>query len=432
MVRRYVLTLCLVGLVGCLTKHNPAHAETEGSTSTATGSTSTLPTTTATGSTTQGPGSTTASSSGDGSGSASTGGSGCADRPGGVCFDGMPTFDPGGTVGDLEMADIDGDGNLDVVVGRQSAAELVPMLGNGTGALTNQTPVTVADSMLALEVADIDGDGILDLVGCIGHSNMLVSPGMAIAYGLGDGTFGAAVTVMGGTRIYACTSGDIDGDGDIDMALGDRDTNDVTVYLQDAGSFTPQTPLPSVNTPNSMATGDIDGDGFLDIAAAPSNNAVRVFFGDGTGGARESVQLDGNVAHYGVALADLDADGALDLATTRSNSSGVAILFNTGDGTFEPSELFSSLSSPREVEAGDVNGDGILDLVVAEYADNEATAYSLLVLVGRGNRGFDSTRVDLPDGLRPSRLELGDLNNDGLDDIAVSTGFSLTLVLTAP
>ena len=223
-------------------------------------------------------------------------------------------------------------------------------------------------------------------------------------------------------------AGDFNGDRkpDIAAALGERDA--VAVLLGDGrGGLRPAagSPFAAGDAPHLLALGDFDGDGKLDAAASShDSNAVVVLLGDGTGGLRPApgspftAVTEVHPHNHGLIAADLDGDGALDLATSNQDGPSVAVLRGDGRGGFRPAagSPFAVGRAPYPLAAGDVNGDGRLDLATPDVQSG-----TLTVLLGRPEGGFAPApgsphRV----AARPYFAHLGDLDGDGALDLAAS------------
>lgn len=119
-------------------------------------------------------------------------------------------------------------------------------------------------------------------------------------------------------------------------------------------------------------------------------------------------------AHKEVFVADFNGDGKLNLAVANSTSNTVSVLLGNGDGTFQPRVGHAANSSPRSVLAGDFNGDGKLDLAVSNSGANNVS-----ILLGDGDGTFQP-HVDYATGTGPDVMTLGDFNQDGKADLATS------------
>ena len=175
-----------------------------------------------------------------------------------------------------------------------------------------------------LTVADLNGDGKLDLA----VANNAGPSNLAVMLNNGDGTFAARATYPSGLQGRAVAAGDVNGDGKPDLVVtGDNDDALIVFLNQGNGTFTARSPIAAGVDPVSVALADFDGDGKLDAAVASSARAVRVFLGDGAGafGSPTSfatyVQSGAGGADKPrhLAAADLDADGRPDLAVAIDN-----------------------------------------------------------------------------------------------------------------
>jgi hypothetical protein len=364
----------------------------------------------------------------------------------------------------VAIGNLDGDGNLDLAVANFGSNNVSVLLGDGTGSFAPQanSPFPVGTGPRSAALANLDGDGNLDLV-----TANVTSNNVSVLLGDGTGSFApqANSPFPVGASPHSVAIGDLSGDGTFDLAVANRNNNNVSVLLGDGtGSFAPQanSPFPVGAAPESVATGDLDGDGNLDLAVANrNNNNVSVLLGDGTGtvGLPTNLQvgtgprsvaigdLDGNakldlaIANFtsntvsvflasenfvrtdfpvgaapaSVATGDLDGDGNLDLAVANRINNNVSVLLGDGTGSFAPqaNSPFQVGASPRSVAIGDLNGDGNLDLVTANASSNNVS-----VLVADGMGGF--ARTDFPVGAAPASVAIGDLNGDGNLDLAVA------------
>jgi hypothetical protein len=239
----------------------------------------------------------------------------------------------------------------------------------------------VAANPLDVVVGDFNGDGKADLA-TINGTQVSVLPGN------GDGTFGAAQTTAAGSGLRSAAAGDFNGDRRLDLAItssvwnGTANTGSVLVLLnstavaggpvtfQAARSFGTGTNL----TPGAVAVGDLNGDGKADVAAAEAGGGnVSVLRGDGAGnlGAARQVAVGSNPVSVAVGDLDGDVDGRLDLVTANQGSGSVSVLLNggndaAGDAQFQPARNAAvSYGSPTSAAVGDFDNDGKLDLAVS-------------------------------------------------------------------
>jgi len=151
-------------------------------------------------------------------------------------------------------------------------------------------------------------------------------------------------------------------------------------------------PLPRGNQPASVAMGDFNGDGKPDLAIANGDGTVTVLLGNGAGGfaAAAGSPFAAGSGPSSVAVGDFNGDGKPDLAIADYNGDNVTVLLGDGTGRFTaaPSSPFPAGSQPNSVAVGDFNGDGKLDLAIANYNSNNVT-----VLLGDGAGGFTAARA---------------------------------------
>ncbi len=335
---------------------------------------------------------------------------------------------------DAEVADIDGDGDLDVVVAIEFGRNLL-LLNDGTGRLSdasNRLPGAVRDSE-DIGIADFDADGDLDI--------LLVSEDDAVNelyLNNGNGTFsdgGQRLSVQGISN--GLDLGDADGDGDLDVIIGNNGQN-FLLLTGPGGNFTNATSrLPSrSDVTQDVEFADVDGDGDLDLIIANEGND-RLLINDGS--ARFSDETSTRLppapltgvtreADFG----DVDGDGDLDLYLADVGSQN-HLLTNDGTGVFTdrtgrlPQESLSSF----EVDFFDVDRDGDLDIITGELA-NVPVAYRVYLNDGSG-RFSDGTTQIFPPTARGNGLDIeaADFNGDGRADIYLASRFGSDRLLLA-
>ncbi|MEQ1505792.1 MAG: FG-GAP-like repeat-containing protein, partial [Myxococcota bacterium] len=278
----------------------------------------------------------------------------------------------------------------------------------------------VADGLVApydLVPADLDADGDLDLV-VAGYGAVTVlwdeGPGWSAPEEIGAES----------GRLIAVRAVDLDGDADLDLVAIAADADLVVSYANDgAGGFGPSTPVVAVDDPLALAVGDLDADGDADlvVGGAPVDG-LAWFANDGAGGFGAPAVVDG-VETRGAVAVDLDADGDLDLAGTNWDD-GVRWYVNDGTGAFgAPIGLtHSNRGGDERLVAGDADGDGDTDLVATVFDVDCYTPTDcydgdrLVVAYLNDLAGFTEVTVDERYGLG---LGIGEIDGDGDPDLAL-------------
>ncbi|MCI1189926.1 FG-GAP-like repeat-containing protein [Hymenobacter sp. DH14] len=268
---------------------------------------------------------------------------------------------------DLDLADLDGDGDLDLFISSDGSAASV-RLNNGQGVFG--AGIAVAVNAYQAVAADLDGDGDLDLAATSAGGGI---PGnLSVAMNGGTGSFGAATVVNAGGASKAVAVADVDGDGDLDLLSDDYFSSAVSVRLNNgSGGFgtvilAPVAGYPYIGRVQDLAVGDVDGDGDPDLAVIYDNASnVIICRSNGPSGFGNNATIAVGYRPQSIGLADLDGDGDLDLAVANGQDATMDIRMNNGTGTFAGGATLPIANSTQQVKAGDVDGDGDLDLLVA-------------------------------------------------------------------
>lgn len=301
--------------------------------------------------------------------------------------------------------------------------------GAGTGGagalgiqLTPQLAVATGNDPTDVHVADFDGDGHLD-VAVVNRG----SDSVGIYLGEGDGTLGGATTFKTGVAPILFTVADMNQDGSPDVVTADGSTLSV---LLGGGDGELQLPLSftGCGLPLAIASADVNGDGWPDVAAWCAQDATtHVLAGAGDGTLTPLTAFPFN-SSLGIALGDVNGDGARDLAQSGPGQA-ISISLNQGNGTFEdPGELQVD-GIPYPLALVDVSSDQHLDVVTGL---SPAGSMSLNVLLGAGDGSFAPALGALPtDGAFSAQfMDTGDLDGDGHLDVATSnTAGDIRIVL---
>ncbi|MGA3326960.1 MAG: VCBS repeat-containing protein, partial [Terriglobia bacterium] len=301
----------------------------------------------------------------------------------------------------VAIGDFNGDGIPDLAVADFTSSNVSILLGNGDGTFQTAVNYPVATNPRSVVVGDFNGDGKLDLA-VASYTN---SNNVTILLGNGDGTFTTKGTFTAGSSPRSVAVGDFNGDGIPDLAVANYGGSTVSVLLGNGdGTFTTATNSPyttGFSSPTYVAVGDFNRDGFADlvVANAGSNNVVVLLNNaDGTGTFTAQTPSTVGSIPWGVAIGDFNGDGWTDLAVanctaatpsacaTGATAGTVSVLLNKADGTgtFNAAVPYDVGTGPLRVAVGDVNGDGIADLAVSNYNNGNAGSVSVLIGIGDG------------------------------------------------
>jgi hypothetical protein len=316
---------------------------------------------------------------------------------------------------DLETGDLDGDGDPDVMVLGQGAERARPLLNDGLGGLTPAADVPTGDTPSSLALGDLDGDGSLDLV-----VTDLVDDVLHVALGTGDGTFEAPSIYAAGPEPDRVSLGDATGDGVLDVVFGSNAQAVTSVGMRVGvgdGSLGPQLALdlgwPQIRDPLLV---DLDEDGLLDLVGIAAVDD-RVLVSRGLGGVAftlpEAWPAPG--LPWRLRAADVDQDGDLDLVPLGLANGRLSILPGRGDGRFAREQPLAS--EPSELAVGDFDEDGRPDLLVTATASVGGEGVVQLLL--GGPRGAYQPATLHPAGPPTTEVVAADFTEDGHLDAAL-------------
>jgi hypothetical protein len=374
-----------------------------------------------------------------------------ASQAGAQGFQVAPTIAIASGVSAVAVADVNGDGNPDMVV---VGGSVNVFLGNGDG--TFQAPISYAIAGSSIAIADLNGDGKPDLV--VGTST-----GVAILLGMGNGKFQTAFTytvaagqvvigdfngdgkldviTSGGTVLLgkgngtfqlgprfsptgsSVAAGDFNGDGKLDLVVNDGLGNLTVLTGNGNGTFQADRAngFFDVYPSAGIAVADFNNDGRLDLAVSIGGDqssldpetSVSVLLGNGGGGFTSAASVGFDQFFGGsttIATGDFNGDGKPDLVVTRPE--GLVVYLGNGDGTFQPPVLWGAPSPTGVPVVGDFDKNGKLDLV-------EITSNGVAILLGNGDGTFQA-ESGYPTGFVsavPVGIVTGDFNNDGKEDL---------------
>ena len=288
--------------------------------------------------------------------------------------------------------------------------------------------------------SDLDGDGKPDIVVANYTSGTIsVYRNIGVNDSSGASVFAAAVEFAAGSNPWGLAIGDLDGDGKLDIAVSNGPGSTVSVLWNtsvagtiDAGSFAAKVSFPTGGSGYGIAIADLDGDGKPDIVATNRfGSSFSVLRNVGAIGAIAfAANIDfptgANTNPYGVAVGDLDGDGKLDLVVANSAEDTLSVFRNTSiAGTidlasFAPGVGIPVTGTPIAVAVADVNGDGKSDIISVNTSDSTVSVFQNQSSIGNITNASFAAGVDFKLSSAPTSIAIADLNGDARPDIVVA------------
>jgi uncharacterized protein (TIGR03437 family) len=367
----------------------------------------------------------------------------------------------------LLAVDLNSDGQPDLAVANRNDNSISILINSG-GVFKPAIITPLSIGVETIVYGDFNNDGKPDLLAASSHSGAL-----AMLFGKGDGTFqppgmtasvnmpssigllplsdgttlAATADSISGTPFFTVISpqgsvgapplnfvggmptgvaaADLNGDGQPDAVAAA--SNGVVVFLANQDGFQSPATYSLAAPPSAVAIGDMNGDGKPDVVTANADGSVSFLPGTGNGQLGQAITTSGTDVPLGIALADFNGDGKLDAAVASYQSSlaasgpGSVLVFpGNGDGTFQsPLTLAADGLNAQAVATGDLNGDGIPD-IAAIMVSAPGQPATLAVFLGQAGGTFQTARTTtlMTLGGAQGGIAIGDFNRDGKPDIA--------------
>ena len=295
----------------------------------------------------------------------------------------------------VATGDLDGDGKPEIIVSNYYTSNLSVFLNTSTPGSISMAPAVnypTGNYTLSAVIADLNGDGKPEIIVASSGDNVLST--YTNNSTIGNLNFSPKVdwSVPAGSYPFRVAVADLDGDGKLDIAAANGNTNLVSVFRNTSAtggavSFAAHVDFATGNYPQGLAIGDLDGDGKQDLVVANNNdNTVSLLLNTGSSGTisfATHVDVQSGIGAYDLVIADLDGDGKADLAVVDEYNNSVSIHRNTstpGTISVTVNTDYATGNVPFSITTADYDGDGKPDLATANN-----TAASLSVLRNRAS-----------------------------------------------
>ena len=323
-------------------------------------------------------------------------------------------------------ADMDGDGDMDILSASNADNTIAWYENNGDANPTWTANDIATDAAGANSVfaADMDGDGDMDIVSSSANDN-------TIAWYENDGnanpTWAAADIATSANSARSVFVADMDGDGDMDIVSASYNDNTIAWY-ENNGNANPTWTATDIATSAagalSVYAADMDGDGDMDIVSASMlDNTIAWYENNGDANptwAAADIATDAAGAS-GVYAADMDGDGDMDIVSADFSDNTIAWYENNGDAnpTWTAADISTSAAGARDVHVADMDGDGDMDIVSADFGDNTIAWYE-----NNGDANPTWTAADISTSAAGARdVHVADMDGDGdMDIVSADSG----------
>lgn len=348
---------------------------------------------------------------------------------------------------EVKLADFDNDGKLDIALVSYNTSQLFILKnnsspGNISAANFTQTTYLTGSSPYALATGDFDQDGKIDIItGNYGANTLSIFKNNGIAGTITAASFTKLTDIPSGGNTYQIEVADLNDDGKLDLIMANYNSANFTIRQNistpDNIQFRNQVNFSESTQPISVRAGDIDNDGKLDLVFTGYSGAVNVAY-------RNVISVSGatitsasftnrstfaaNVWPHGLDLGDLDGDGRVDMIAANYNSSNISVYRNTGLTNTIGGSSFSTkvdLAAPSNLaypQIADMDLDGFPDIVAPIYGSNQISVYRLNLSSTPTATGMNPTS-----GSPLSIVSIAGLNLNSVNQVAFG-GFSSTII----
>jgi hypothetical protein len=330
----------------------------------------------------------------------------------------------------VAVADVNGDGKPDLICANHdvSAGNTLTIFTNGgSGIFGSNATITVGNGVGLVLAADMNGDGKPDLV-CNG--SLGTQGAITVLTNDGTGSFPLGNSQLQSALVGGMVVADINGDGRPDVITANFNANTLSVYTNSANGIGFNASISAPGNPISVVVADVNGDGKPDLISANytagAASSVTLWTNNGSGGFVFSANFAGGLNPRRVTVADLNGDGKPDLIVANALIHQLTLLTNNGSGVFGAyTSAGVDLGGAGDVVMADLNGDGRPDLISANSTNN-----TLTVVTNSSSSpafAYNNTLTLSATVCQPFSVVAADLNGDGKLDLVTANYGNNTL-----
>ncbi len=332
------------------------------------------------------------------------------------------------------VADVNGDGRLDLITANENTNNLTVLTNDGNGGFKFYTTLVTAGYPGSAIAADFNRNGRMDLI-------CNTTLGLEVLTNDGHGVFGPSVTLAVGSSPQAPVAADINSDGYLDLIVPSyTSSGTLTLFTNNThGTFGYHATYSVGSYPACVCAADVNGDGYVDLITASyrgnNGNSLTVLTNNGKGVFGFNARIAVGKAPIWIAAVDVNGDGYVDLLTANNEAETLTVLTNNGTGVFGINATLTVGGTPVWVSAADLSGNGRLDLITANggtWTTVPGNGRSLTVLTNNGNGVFGSN-VTFSVGNGVLNVVAADVNADGKQDLITANFYdnSVTVLVNA-
>jgi hypothetical protein len=292
-------------------------------------------------------------------------------------------------------ADVDGDGDIDVLSASLNDDKIAWYENDGSQNFTEHAISTAADGAISVFAADVDADGDLDVLSASNLDDK-------IAWYENDGSqnFTEHTISTSADRPFSVFAADVDTDGDMDVLSASNFDDKIAWYENDGNqNFTDHTISTAADGAISVFATDVDGDGDMDVlSASAADDTIAWYENNGSQNFTEHTISTAADEAYSVFAADVDGDGDMDVLSASAADDTIAWYENDGSQNFTPHTISTAADVAQSVFAADVDGDGDLDVLSASDDDDRIAWYENLGNEAGGTPALSIGDVSLAEG----------------------------------